>query len=66
MSQRARSFTFVDAHADLAEVLLLVGKADEAAAALEQALGCYERKGNRVSAERVQTRLGELQEAASR
>jgi tetratricopeptide (TPR) repeat protein len=49
-----------DAHADLAEVLLLAGKSDEAAAELERALRCYERKGNRVSAERVQTRLGEL------
>ena len=34
-----------DAYADLAEVLLLGGKADEAAAALEQALERYERKG---------------------
>jgi class 3 adenylate cyclase/tetratricopeptide (TPR) repeat protein len=55
-----------DAHADLAEVLLLAGKADEAAAALEQALGRYERKGNRVSAEHVQARLGELRDAELR
>ena len=55
-----------DANADLAEVLLLTGKPDEAAAALEQALERYERKGNRVSAERVQTRLAELQDAAPR
>jgi class 3 adenylate cyclase/tetratricopeptide (TPR) repeat protein len=55
-----------DAHADLAEVLLLAGKADEAAAALEQALGRYERKGNRVSAEHVQARLGDLQDAELR
>ena len=39
-----------DAYADLGEVLLLAGKPDEAAAALEQALERYERKGNLVSA----------------
>ena len=39
-----------DAYADLAEVLLLGGKRDDAAAALEQALERYERKGNLVSA----------------
>jgi tetratricopeptide (TPR) repeat protein len=55
-----------DTHADLAEVLLLAGNADEAAAALEQALERYERKGNRVSAQRAQTRLAELQDAAPR
>ncbi|HEY8764784.1 MAG TPA: tetratricopeptide repeat protein, partial [Solirubrobacteraceae bacterium] len=55
-----------DTHADLAEVLLLAGKPDEAAAALEQALERYERKGNLVSAQRAQTRLAELQHAAPR
>lgn len=50
-----------DAYADLAEVLLLAGKADEAAAALEQALERYERKGNLVMAERARARLMELQ-----
>ena len=45
-----------DAYADLAEVLLLAGKPDEAAGALEQALERYERKGNLVSAERARTR----------
>ena len=50
-----------DAYADLAEVLLLVGKVDDAAAALEQALGRYERKENLVSAERMRTRLRELE-----
>jgi tetratricopeptide (TPR) repeat protein len=55
-----------DANADLAEVLLLTGKPDEAAAALEQALERYERKGNLVSTQRAQTRLAELQAAASR
>ena len=55
-----------DAHADLAEVLSLAGKPDEAAAALEQALERYERKGNLVSTQRAQTRLAELQDAAPR
>ena len=55
-----------DAYADLAEVLLLAGKPDEAAAALEQALERYERKGNLVSAQRAQTRLAELRDAAPR
>ena len=36
-----------DVYADLAEVLLLAGGADEAAGALEQALARYERKGKR-------------------
>jgi tetratricopeptide (TPR) repeat protein len=55
-----------DVYADLAEVLLLSGKADEAAAALEQALERYERKGNLVSTQRAQTRLAELQRPAPR
>ena len=55
-----------DVYADLGEVLVLAGKPDEAAAALEQAFERYERKGNIVSAERVQARLEELREAASR
>jgi tetratricopeptide (TPR) repeat protein len=55
-----------DAYADLAEVLLLARKPDEAAAALEQALDRYQRKGNLVSTQRAQTRLAELQEAAPR
>jgi len=45
-------------------VLSLAGKPDEAAAALEQALERYERKGNLVSAQRSRTRLAELREAA--
>ena len=53
-----------DVYADLAEVLLLTGKADEAAATLEQALERYERKGNLVSAQRARARLAELQGAA--
>ncbi len=55
-----------DVYADLAEVLLLAGKADEAGAALEQALERYERKGNLVSTQRAQTRLAELRATASR
>ena len=46
-----------DAYADLAEVLLLSGKPDEAAAALEQALDRYERKENLVMARRIRDRL---------
>jgi tetratricopeptide (TPR) repeat protein len=55
-----------DAFADLAEVLLLAGKPNEAAVALDQALERYERKGNRVSTHRAQTRLAELQDPAPR
>ena len=51
------------AHADLAEVLELAGKRAEAAAALEQALDRFERKGNLVSAQRVRTRLTRLRDA---
>jgi tetratricopeptide (TPR) repeat protein len=55
-----------DAYADLAEVLLLAGRAEEAAVALEQALERYERKGNIVSAESARARLAELQGPAAR
>jgi len=55
-----------DTYVDLAEVFLLAGKTDEAAAALAQALERYERKGNLVSAGRAQTRLAELRAAAPR
>jgi class 3 adenylate cyclase/tetratricopeptide (TPR) repeat protein len=48
-----------DVYADLAEVLSLAGRPKEAAEALEQALERYERKGNRVSAQRAQARLAE-------
>ena len=54
-----------DAHADLAEVLSLAGRPKEAAAALGQALGCYERKGNLVSTRRTQTRLAALRRSAA-
>ena len=53
-----------DAYADLAEVLLLGGDAADAAAALEQALARYQRKGNLASSQRVQTRLAEVQDGA--
>jgi class 3 adenylate cyclase/tetratricopeptide (TPR) repeat protein len=55
-----------DTNADLAEVLVLTAKHDEAAAALQQALERYERKGNLVMAQRTQARLAELQGAAPR
>ena len=50
-----------DASADLAEVLFLVGKRDEAAAALRQALDRYERKGHLVLAERMRERLARFE-----
>jgi tetratricopeptide (TPR) repeat protein len=53
-----------DAIADLAEVLLLAGPPDDAAAALAEAQARYERKGNVVSAQRAQARLAELHRAA--
>ena len=49
-----------DAYADLAEVLTLAGRAEDAAEALEQALVRYERKENLVMAERARQRLAEL------
>jgi class 3 adenylate cyclase len=52
--------TQADAYADLGEVLLLGGIQDDAAAAFEQALVRYERKGNLVSAQRARARLAEV------
>ena len=49
-----------DSLVDLAEVLELAGKADEAVLALEQALALYERKGNLVMVERTRARLQDL------
>jgi tetratricopeptide (TPR) repeat protein len=49
-----------DAYTDVAEVLSLGGRPQEASASQEQALGRYERKGNLVSAERARSRLAEL------
>jgi class 3 adenylate cyclase/tetratricopeptide (TPR) repeat protein len=55
-----------DANADLAEVLLLGGRRDEAIAALETAAEFYERKGNFVSTQRVRARLAELRGSGAR
>lgn len=49
-----------DTHVDLAEVLSLASRSEEAAAALEQALQRYEQKGNIVVARRTQARLADL------
>jgi tetratricopeptide (TPR) repeat protein len=49
-----------DTHADLAEVLSLAGRPQEAIEALGQALARYERKGNVVMAGRVRERLAEV------
>jgi class 3 adenylate cyclase/tetratricopeptide (TPR) repeat protein len=50
-----------DAYSDLAEILVFAGKTAEAAAALDQALERYERKGNIVMAERTRARLADAQ-----
>lgn len=49
-----------DAHADLADVLRLAGRPDEAAAELRVALGLYERKGHLVGAEKTRRLLAEV------
>jgi tetratricopeptide (TPR) repeat protein len=54
-----------DAYADLAEVFRLAGKRAEECSALGQAHQRYERKENRVSAQRVQARLDRLGAEAS-
>jgi tetratricopeptide (TPR) repeat protein len=48
-----------EAFADLAEVLILGGKPDEAAVALREALDRYVRKGNLVSAQRARARIAD-------
>ncbi len=55
-----------DAYGDLGEVLLLAGRADEAAAAFGEALARYERKENLVMAERTRARLAKIQTTAAR
>ena len=50
-----------DAHYDLADVLALGGRTDQAGTALGEALRCFQRKGNIVMAE--QTRLGLAEDA---
>jgi class 3 adenylate cyclase/tetratricopeptide (TPR) repeat protein len=54
-----------DARRDLAEVLEVAGRRDEAAAALADALARYERKGAVVPAEQVRTRLAALEPASA-
>ena len=49
-----------DAYSDLADVLALTAKTEEVAAALEQALERYERKGNIVMADRTRARLADV------
>jgi predicted Zn-dependent protease len=49
-----------DALLDLAEVLELSGRREEAMAAVEDALALYERKGNLVMARRSSARLEEM------
>jgi thioredoxin-like negative regulator of GroEL len=51
-----------DARADLAQVLELGGRREEAAAELERALGHYEQKGNAVSGDKARARLTALRE----
>jgi tetratricopeptide (TPR) repeat protein len=46
-----------DSYASLGEVLAMAGRPEEAAAAFEQALECYERKENLVMAGRMRERL---------
>jgi class 3 adenylate cyclase/tetratricopeptide (TPR) repeat protein len=53
-----------NALADLGEVYLLGGRAEEARGQLEQALALYERKGNIVAAAKARRRLEELAHAA--
>jgi tetratricopeptide (TPR) repeat protein len=52
------------AFVDLGKVLSVAGKSDEATASLEQALGCYERKGNLPDAARVRALLEQLEDAS--
>ena len=49
-----------DAFSDLAEVLALAGRPEEAVPALEQAAFCYEKKGNRTSLDRARLAAREL------
>jgi class 3 adenylate cyclase/tetratricopeptide (TPR) repeat protein len=53
-----------DALVDLAEVLCLLGRADDAVEPLQRALALYERKENLVSATGVRARLADLAGAA--
>jgi tetratricopeptide (TPR) repeat protein len=53
-----------NALADLAEVLVIAGRAQDAREQLEQALSLYEQKGNVVAAARTRRRLEDLRAAA--
>jgi class 3 adenylate cyclase/tetratricopeptide (TPR) repeat protein len=53
-----------DSYANLGEVLGSASRTDEAAAALEDALARYERKGNLVMAQRTRVRLSQFRAAA--
>jgi class 3 adenylate cyclase/tetratricopeptide (TPR) repeat protein len=53
-------------YADLAEVLVLGGRADEAADALTRSLDLFERKGNLVMAQRVREQLATARSTATR
>jgi tetratricopeptide (TPR) repeat protein len=59
----ASAVEYLDAHAravaDLGEVLRLAGRPGEAAAALEEAIGLYEAKGNVAAATSLRDRLGQ-------
>jgi DNA-binding SARP family transcriptional activator len=61
----AATSDFLDAHADalmnLAELRLLAGRQEEAVANAEAALLLYEQKGNVLSADRVRSRLREIE-----
>jgi hypothetical protein len=49
---------------DLAEVLALGGRDEDAAAELGRAVALYERKGNVVAGAKARRRLAELEETA--
>jgi tetratricopeptide (TPR) repeat protein len=55
-----------NARADLAAVLELAGRRDEAAIALEHAVALYEQKGNEISARRTRTALTALRSDPAR
>jgi tetratricopeptide (TPR) repeat protein len=54
-----------EVHLDLAEVLQLAGRAEEALAAVNEALQLYEAKENVVAAQRARARRDELAKPAS-
>jgi Flp pilus assembly protein TadD len=52
------TYDHADTVMDLAEVLTLAGRGDDADAAITQAVELYERNGNAVSARRARERIG--------